>query len=310
MQIPLTLPEQIRPLPTRRDIQALSPVGPVPGVEGQAETLDPRLALQWTQPVLADQATAQARSVLERVPTPAPALESSAGMPTASPAVAWSTLAQALGPLLQRIQNADPSVGVRWPTSGSPSTAPHADAASDMTVHQAMQSLRTQLAQSDVFAGQHLVQHWFTRPDQSSTAPHSTAQGQATHDALSQWVSTLSGENSTAEDITRMLLNGKMQWQGELLPGIAVTLEREDAWREDPQHPGQVQKGAALRAQMDLPRSGRMTVNAYQWGTHVDIRVTLPAMSDSPLISAWPLLQAQLGQLKGTDLKLTREDTP
>ena len=310
MQIPLTLPEQITPLPTRRDIQALSPVSPVPGVEGQAETLDPRLALQWTQPVLGDQATNLARSVLERVPTPAPALESWAGMPTASPAVAWSTLAQALGPLLQRIQNADPSVGVRWPTSGSPSTAPSADATSDMTVHQAMQSLRTQLAQSDVFAGQHLVQHWFTRPYQSPTVPNSTGQGQATHDALSQWVSALSGENSTAEDITRMLLNGKMQWQGELLPGIAVTLEREDAWREDPQHPGQVQKGAALRAQMDLPRSGRMTVNAYQWGTHVDIRVTLPAMSDSPLISAWPLLQAQLGQLKGTDLKLTREDTP
>jgi len=33
MQIPLTLPEQTTPQPTRRDIQALSPVSPVPGVE-------------------------------------------------------------------------------------------------------------------------------------------------------------------------------------------------------------------------------------------------------------------------------------
>jgi hypothetical protein len=307
MQIPLTLPEQTTPLPTRRDIQALSPVSPVPGVESQAETLDPRLALQWTQPVLADQSADLARSVLERASMPMPAQAPATGTPTTSPAVAWSSLAQALGPLLQRIQNADPSVGVRWPTSDTSLPGTDAQASNGLTLHQAMQSLRSQLAQSDVFAAQHLVEQWFKAPDQASSSAHATAQEPATHDVLSRWMSALSPDHSTAQDITRMLLNGKMHWQGELLPGVAVTLEREDAWREDPQQPGHAQKGAALRAHIDLPRSGRMTVNAYQWGTHIEVRVALPALDDSPLISAWPQLQEQLAQLKVSELQLTRE---
>jgi len=310
MQIPLTLPEQTTPLPTRRDIQALSPVSPVPGVEGQAETLDPRLALQWTQPVLGDQASDLARSVLERVSMPAPTQAPTSGSPTTPPAVAWSSLAQALGPLLQRIQQTDPAAGVPWPALGTSLPAPEAGGSNGTALHQALQSLRTQLVKSDVFAAQHLVQHWFSSPDSPTSSTRPTAPEPPTQEALSRWMSALSPDHSTAQDITRMLLNGKMQWQGELLPGIAVTLEREDAWREDPQQPGHAQKGAALRAHIDLPRSGRMTVNAYQWGTHIEVRVALPAIDDSPLISAWPQLQEQLAQLKVADLRLTRGETP
>jgi hypothetical protein len=107
-----------------------------------------------------------------------------------------------------------------------------------------------------------------------------------------------------------MLQTGKMQWQGELLPGIAVQLNREDAWREDPAHPGQVQKGAALRAQIDLPRSGRMTVVAYQWGSHIELRVNMPGASDSTLQAAWPSLLDRLDQLKLPDLHVERAPTP
>jgi hypothetical protein len=94
------------------------------------------------------------------------------------------------------------------------------------------------------------------------------------------------------------------------LPGIAVTLNREDAWREDPQHPGQAQKGAALRAEMELPQSGRITVLAYQWGDHIDLRVIMPSSPESPLHAAWPLLQDRLSGLNLPELQVTHEAAP
>ena len=311
MQIPLTLPEQNTPLPTRRDIQALSPVSPVPGVEAQAETLDPRLALQWTQPVLGDQSADLARSVLESVTTPTSSSGSSAAPATTPQAVAWSSLAQMLGPLLQRISDTTSTAGVPWPTHEAPFTSHAPTSTQDgPALMEALQALRTQLAESDVFAAHHLARHWFKPPDDPVKTATTASDEMPDTATLSRWVSALSPESDTAEHITRMLVHGKMQWQGELLPGIAVTLDREDAWREDPQHAGQAQKGASLRAQIDLPRLGRMTVMAYQWGEHMDLRVMLPSSPDSALNAAWPLLEDRLSQLHLPDLRVKRVETP
>ncbi|MFM2241050.1 MAG: hypothetical protein RJA69_2424 [Pseudomonadota bacterium] len=312
MQIPLTLPEQITPLPTRRDIQALSPVSPVPGVEGIAETLDPRLAVQWTQPVLADQSADPTRTALEGMVITRPDTRAAtAPPPTALSAqtVTWSLLAQALAPLLQRIRTTSPDASVPWPdTAPSPTSGPAVADTSAQALLSAMDSLHHRLAASDLFAPQHLLRHWFKGADtqvSSSATPSTPVQ-----DTQSRWVSALSPESATAEQITRMLLTGKMHWQGELLPGIAVQLDREDAWREDSAHPGQMQKGAALRAQIDLPRSGRLTVTAYQWGSHLDLRVTMPHAPDSPLHQAWPRLQDQLAQLNLPGLHVERAAAP
>ncbi len=311
MQIPLTLPEQTTPQPTRRDIQALSPVSPVPGVEGQAETLDPRLALQWTQPVLGGQSTDLARSVLERVTPPASAPGAAPGTATAAQAIAWSSLAQTLGPLLQRIGLSGSADGVAWPTATSPATErPPTSQPAGSAVVEALSSLRRQLAASDVFAAHHLVRHWFTPSDDRFRGNSPPAEDRPDIDTLSQWVSALSPESDAAERITRLLVQGRMHWEGELLPGIAVQLDREDAWREDPAYSGQVQRGAALRAQIDLPRSGRMTVWAYQWGTHIDLRVNIPDAPDSALETAWPSLQDRLTALNLPDLRVERTATP
>lgn len=312
MQIPLTLPEQTTPLPTRRDIQALTPVSPVPGVEGLAETLDPRLALQWTQPVLADHSADLARSALESVATAHTDSKTSAGTvpaPVPTPTVTWSTLAQVLEPLLQRIQASTTDAIVLWPEAPRHQTDNQgAPDAGTPALLRALDSLHRQLTQSDLFAHQHLIRHWF----QASAPPGPSPATPSLPDSatLSRWVLALSPDSPTAEQITRLLLEGKMQWQGELLPGIAVQLNREDAWREDPAHPGQVQKGAALRAQIDLPRSGRVTVTASQWGTHIDLRVNMSAAPDSPLQTAWPLLQDRLAQMNLPDLRVGRGETP
>lgn len=310
MQIPLTLPEQTTPLPTRRDIQALSPVSPVPGVEAQAETLDPRLAVQWTQPVLGDQSADLARSVLDSVATPTSPSGSPSTPATTPQAVAWSSLAQMLGPLLQRISDSATTV-VPWPTHAPPLTSRAPASAQDgPALMEALQALRTQLAESDVFAAHHLARHWFKPPDEPAKATPPSSNEMPDAATLSRWVSALSPESDAAEHITRMLVHGRMQWQGELLPGIAVTLDREDAWREDPQHPGQAQKGASLKAQIDLPRLGRMTVMAYQWGGHMDLRVIMPSSPDGLLNAAWPLLEDRLSQLHLPDLRVERVETP
>lgn len=311
MQIPLTLPEQTTPLPNRRDIQALSPVSPVPGVEGLAETLDPRLALQWTQPVLGDQSADLARSVLESVATPTPAAGTSPPPSSGAAALSWSSLAQVLGPLLQRIADSPASPSVPWPAEPVAIRPDASEADTPVTAFtQGLQSLRHQLAQSDLFAAHHLARQWFAPP---STLAYSTVSHPAQMldaSTLSRWMSALSPESPTAEDITRLLLNGQMHWQGELLPGIAVTLNREDAWREDPEHPGQAQKGAALRAEMQLPQSGRITVLAYQWGAHIDLRVIMPSSPESPLHAAWSQLQDRLSALNLPDLQVTHEAAP
>lgn len=307
MQIPLTLPEQTTPLPTRRDIQALSPVSPVPGVEAQAETLDPRLALQWTQPVLGDHAADLARSVLDSVTTPEPPAGQSPQPAAPAPIVAWSTLAQTLGPMLQRMGSAASLSAVAWPADAPSTTSrPQPEPADGSRLMEALHSLRNQLAQSDVFAAHHLVRHWFKPPDDSTHAAIAGQKASPDSDTVSRWVSALSADSATAEDITRMLVNGRMQWQGELLPGIAVTLDREDAWREDPQHPGQAQKGASLKAQIDLPRLGRLTVVAYQWAEHIDLRVVMPTSAQASLESAWPVLEDRLSHLQFRDLRVER----
>ena len=307
MQIPLTLPDQTTPLPARRDIQALSPVSPVPGVEGQAETLDPRLALQWTQPVLGDQSTDLTRSVLEgAAPPPSPGEIPAESVAKPQPMI-WSSLAQLLGPLLQRIGDVGSSSTLSWPghlahpiENSSTSLADGAD------VVQALHTLRTQLAESDVFAPHHLVRHWFKPPDNATREIDATVQETPDDKTLTRWVAALSPDSDTAERITQMLVNGRMQWQGELLPGIAVTLDREDAWREDPQHPGQAQKGVSLRAQIELPRLGRLTVVGQQWGEHMHVRVILPNAMAKPLELAWPLLEERLSGLNLPDLHLER----
>lgn len=313
MQIPLTLPEHTTPLPTRRDVQALSPVSPIPGVEGLAETLDPRLALQWTQPVLSDQSADLTRSALEAVVNGSPEADTAPGKTPATLStgtVTWSSLAQVLGPLLQRISALPPGTPVPWPAAPTSATSiegavQDADAPALLP---ALHSVRQQLTRSDLFAPQHLFRHWFKSPESSDSSSASPEEPDQT--TLARWVSALSPESPTAEQVTRMLLTGKMHWQGDLLPGIAVQLDREDAWREDPAHPGQVEKGAAVRAQIDLPRSGRMTVWAYQWGSHIDLRVNMPAAPDSALELAWPDLQARLAQLNLPDLQLGRVATP
>ena len=80
------------------------------------------------------------------------------------------------------------------------------------------------------------------------------------------------GVGSTQQAL-QLLLHGQLQWSGELTPGVKARLRREDAWQEDPQRPGRLLQGSALRVELDLPATGPLVVLAQQVGDQLSVRV-------------------------------------
>ena len=80
--------------------------------------------------------------------------------------------------------------------------------------------------------------------------------------------------NTTVEhtqQALQLLLHGRLQWEGQLTPGVPARLERQDAWLEDPRQPGSLQRGSLLRVEIDLPETGRLVVLAQQVGTNFSV---------------------------------------
>lgn len=74
----------------------------------------------------------------------------------------------------------------------------------------------------------------------------------------------------------QLLLHGQLRWSGELTPGVRCQLQREDVWEEDPQHPGRLVAGTAIRVVLDLPATGTLEAQAQQVGERLRVRL-LPA---------------------------------
>jgi hypothetical protein len=306
MQIPIPLPDLVAPQLPRRESQAVTPASPVPGVEAIAESLDPRVALQWAQPVLAGQEgdatrsaltqqTSQRTTALSATPTPVP--ESSSGLQ-------WSQTPATLQTLLSRVMGQDPLASVTWPVPPpmEPSLKPPSLSGEPVNfLLQALQHHYDALEGSELFAAFHLAQHWFRKSEVDAAADKKAP---ATAEQVSRWVEALAPESEPARQVAQALMSGRMSWQGELVPGLWVQMRREDAWREDPAHPGSAEKGAALHVQMELPHLGRVHVTAYQWGAHLDLSVQFSAQGQSQLEQAWPQLQERLASMSLGDVRI------
>ena len=153
------------------------------------------------------------------------------------------------------------------------------------------QGLMQSLQSSDAFAASRLRDLWFGRSAASQ-------QGAIDAATLTRWVEALDAQSEPAKQATRMLLEGQMQWQGQLAPGWTARVQREDAWREHPQHPGQLEKGAMLRLDVTMPRAGRLLITASQWGPEVEVRVQVQpdkkAQDAAQWEQSWPQLVEQL----------------
>ena len=177
------------------------------------------------------------------------------------------------------------------------------------TSSEAMAQLKTiyqAIASSDVFAAQRLNEAWMPRRvvanatpalEEPSVAPQirssKLSKSQASRSAdfeviqqlaqpvrepraaqLTQWVSALEPDSDAAEQAARMLAQGNMVWQAELVPGLPMRIVREDAWRNHPQQAGQLEKGAMLKVEITLPNLGSLRIVGSQWGQDISLHIS------------------------------------
>ena len=331
MFIPTPVQELHLPLTQKLEVTPIAPVSAVPGVPEDAQSLDSRVALQWTQPAFAGAEGQAGRSVLA-APLPEALLQSpKSAVPGFQPQGAdpdalkagdvHPLLAQGLstwlnGVLAKSSGNAnladlsmlmakvveqssknsvvntasDKAANATGLASTSAQVIPAQASAStpaSMVLGQ-LKNIYQALAGSDVFAAQRLNEAWMprrvvTHNKTASEASQNSALSEFQQLAqpiqepsqaqLTQWVAALEPDSEAAEQAARMLSQGNMVWQAELVPGLPMRIVREDAWRNNPQQAGQLEKGAMLKVEVTLPHLGTLRILGSQWGQDISLQV-------------------------------------
>ena len=283
MFIPTPVQELHLPLTQKLEVGPVSPVTAVPGVAEEAQSLDSRVALQWTQPVFAGAEGQAGRSALAAqlpltlLQSPKPAVTGfqpqGADPDALKSGDVHPLLAQGLSTWLSgvlaksngNVANLMPFLlSIAAQTSAKPKDGePKAPSSAD--INSQLKSIYQSIAKSDVFAAQKLNEAWMSRRDASFQEP-SAAQ-------LTQWVSALEPDSDAAEQAARMLTQGNMVWQAELVPGLPMRIVREDAWRNNPKQTGQLEKGAMLKVEITLPNLGELRILGSQWGPDISLHI-------------------------------------
>ena len=283
MFIPTPVQELHLPLTQKLEVSPVSPVSAVPGVPEDAQSLDSRVALQWTQPVFAGAEGQAGRSALV-APLPQALLQSpKSAVPGFQPQGAdpdalkagdvHPLLAQGLSTWLSgvlaksngNVANLMPFIlNLAGQTSAKPKgSEPNTPSSAD--IQGQLKNIYQSIAKSDVFAAQKLNEAWLSRRDASFQEPGAAQ--------LTQWVSALEPDSDAAEQAARMLTQGNMVWQAELVPGLPMRIVREDAWRNNPQQAGQLEKGALLKVEITLPNLGELRISGSQWGQDISLHI-------------------------------------
>lgn len=141
---------------------------------------------------------------------------------------------------------------------------------------------RGQLAQGQLAQGQELAQGT-QRMDEGS--------------ALLQTPTTpLNAQTIEAglRDALRLLMDGRMLWQGDFTPGVPGRFERSDAWQTNREALGGMEKGTSFRAVLELPHLGRVELRALGFSSQVSVRLSVPSPSAAAMTQALPALQKRL----------------
>jgi hypothetical protein len=192
-------------------------------------------------------------------------------------------------------------------------------------------SLYESLARSDIFAAQRLAESWLPRRVKPNLETHDSELriktnlqeeksfvqdpqaaridvnkvqdkfielAQSAMDAstvqLAKWVSALEPDSEPAQLAAQMLTHGQMVWLADLAPGVPLRMVREDAWRNDANRPAQLEKGAMLSVELNLPNLGRILVSGSQWGQQVSLQIAHEANSQDPWVALTPSLLLDL----------------
>jgi hypothetical protein len=362
MFIPTPVQELHLPLTQKLEVGPVLPVTAVPGVAEEAQSLDSRVALQWTQPVFAGAEGQAGRSALT-APLPqallqfpkvaVPGYEPQGADPDAlksgdvHPLLAqglssWlsGVLAKSNGngnavnlSLLMANSSAMPTGNqaelndvltnmTSGSTAGAAKTSTQANLSTPAEVLSQLKKIYQAIAGSDVFAAQRLNEAWMPRKLEPKLAPKleslKNSEGEAFQQLaqpiqdpstaqLTQWVSALEPDTDAAEQAARMLTQGNMVWQAELVPGLPMRIVREDAWRNNPEQAGQLEKGAMLKVEITLPNLGELRILGSQWGQDISLHISHGKPDGSGRVNWTTLAPELLQELKTqgvTDVKV------
>jgi hypothetical protein len=329
MFIPTPVQELHLPLTQKLEVSPVLPVTAVPGVAEEAQSLDSRVALQWTQPVFAGAEAQAGRSALT-APLPQALLQSpKVAVPGYEPQGAdpdalksgdvHPLLAQGLSSwlsgvlaksngngntvnlsLLMANSSAMPTGNqaelndvltnmTSGSTAGAAQTSSQANLSTPVEVLSQLKKIYQAIAGSEVFAAQRLNEAWMPRKLEPKQAPKleslKNSEGEAFQQLaqpiqdpnvaqLTQWVSALEPDSDAAEQAARMLTQGNMVLQAELVPGLPMRIVREDAWRNNPEQAGQLEKGAMLKVEITLPNLGELRILGSQWGQDISLHIS------------------------------------
>ena len=95
-------------------------------------------------------------------------------------------------------------------------------------------------------------------------------------------------------DALRLLMDGRLMWQGQFTEGVPMRFERSDAWRASRRSTGGMEKGSSIRITLELPKLGRLEVSGLGFGGQVSLRVQAEDGATSTMVQALPKLQAKL----------------
>ena len=282
MFIPAQTPDLHLPLTQLLEAKPVTPVTAVPGIPEDAQHLGSRVALQWTQPVLQGDPSHASRNSLAATSNPElvkvlaltgfepkgpdpDALRKGEVHPLMTRGLAsWLAFVLSKPARIQRI---------------TPDAAP---SPSD-DVMPVLLNIYQQIASSDMFAAQRLSEAWLpnkqkTQVDDSlGVVKEFRAIAQPTSEnttvQLSKWVAALEPDNNNAQQAAHMLTQGQMMWQADLAPGIPMRMVREDAWRNAANKPAQLEKGALLKVEVELPNLGLIRITGSQWGEDLSLQI-------------------------------------
>jgi len=329
MFIPAPAQDLQLPLTQKLEASPVVPVTAVPGVAEDAQNLDSRVALQWTQPVFAGaegQANRSAlaaplpEALLKSPKTAGPGYEPQGADPDAlqsgdvHPLLAQGLSSWISGVLAKTSSNGNAAnlsllmanafatklgnqvelndgltTMISGSTAGATKTSAQANLSTPAEVLSQLKIIYQAIAGSDVFAAQRLNEAWMPKKIEPKQTPKLESLKNSEVEAfqqlaqpiqdpsaaqLGQWVSALEPDSDAAEQAARMLTQGNMVWQAELVPGLPMRIVREDAWRNNPEQAGQLEKGAILKVEITLPNLGELRILGSQWGQDISLHIS------------------------------------
>ena len=207
-----------------------------------------------------------------------------------------------------------PKVNAKLATAESDAIANNARPATqknETKVLPALLNLYEALANSEIFAAQRLSEAWLPKRvkphlGEAKEAFNALAQpiAEPSISQLTKWVAALEPDSEHAQQAAHILTQGQMVWQAELMPGIPMRLVREDAWRNQANKPAQLEKGATLKVEVELPNLGRIRIVGSQWGSDLSLQIAHAVNAQDRWSSLMPSLMEELQASGISDVRL------